>query len=82
MKKEDATNKFTINYTLCDPSDIDNQPTHKQATFYFDSNMPDALNYILCRILDDNPGMEIIARSITFDNAKEYYEKLLKEERS
>ena len=74
-------NKFTLSYTIFGPP-LD-KPIHQKYEFEFDSDLLAALDHGACQALDaahekHGDDVDILLRSITHDNAKEWYQELTK----
>jgi len=78
-------NKFTLSYTLY--GGTLEKPAHLKYEFEDDGDLLGALDTGGCAVLDaarEKYGMEvdIILRSITHDNAKEFYNLIIEQEKN
>lgn len=76
-------NKFTLNYTIWGGSL--EKPAHLKYEFEDDSDLLGALDTGGCAVLDSanakyGQDVQIILRSITHDNAKEFYNLIIEQE--
>lgn len=74
-------NKFTLAYTIF--GEGLEKPLHQKYSFEYDSDLLAALDHGACQALDAaqekyGQGVDILLRSITHDNAKEWYEEITK----
>jgi hypothetical protein len=78
------TNKFTLNYTIW--GGTLEKPRHLKYEFEDDGDLLGALDTGGCAVLDSaraqHGDVEIILRSITHDNAQEFYKAIVDQEKN
>lgn len=76
-------NKYTLRYTIINPSDRSVKAEHKVYAFESELDMLGALDDSMSKLFDkfeaDKPT-EVFARGIELTNPQEFYEQRLKEE--
>lgn len=77
------TNKFTLNYTIW--GGTLEKPLHLKYEFEDDGDLLGALDTGGCAVLDaaraKHGQVDILLRSITHDNAKEFYQAIVDQEK-